>query len=82
MAQVIDEFTRQRSRDRAKRRTQRLLARQTGKNVIVEIVDELIKEGPPDWFTSEQAVAWLDEIVGQRRRIVGSPPRLLNVWNG
>lgn len=74
-AMVVDEHSRQRSRDRAKRRAQRLLARQTGKNVVVEIVDELIKEGAPDWFTSEQATAWLDELMGQRRRIVGPPRR-------
>ena len=78
----VDEHSLQRSRDRAKRRAQRLIARQTGKNVVVKIVDDLIKEGAPDWFTSEQATAWLDELVGQRRRIVGQAPRSLNVWKG
>ena len=72
---AVDEHSLQRSRDRAKQRAQRLIARQTGKNVVVEIVDELIKEGAPDWFTAEQATAWLDELVGQRRRIVGPPRR-------
>ena len=79
MSAAIDEFTRQRSRERAKRRAQRLLARQTGKNVVLESIDEIIRDGAPDWFTAEQAAAWLEELVGQRRRVGGGPRRLVGV---
>ena len=71
MTYQITEEARERCTQRAKRKAQRGLARSSLKNVLGEIIDELRKEGPPDWFTQEQDIAWTDELDGQRRRIVG-----------
>ena len=46
----VSEDALERSTQRAKRRAQRGLARSSAKNAFVEMIDELRKEGPPDWF--------------------------------
>ena len=71
MTYYVSEVARERCTQRAKRKAQRGLARSSAKNAFVEMIDELRKEEPPDWFTQEQDIAWRDELNGQRRRLIG-----------
>ena len=77
MAYQVSEVARERCTQRAKRKAQRGLARSSAKNALVEMIDEMRKEEPPDWFTYEQDIAWKDELDGQRRRVIGRESSLV-----
>lgn len=67
----VSDVAREMCTQRAKRKSLRALARSSAKNALVEMLDKLRSEEPPDWFTSEQDRAWRGELDGQRRRIIG-----------
>lgn len=71
MTYQVSEAAHKRATQRAKRKAQRALARQSAKNTLVELLDALRREEPPDWFSQEQDIAWRNELDGQRRRIIG-----------
>lgn len=71
MTYHVSEVARERCTQRAKRKALRGLARSSAKNALVEMIDTLRAEEPPDWFTQEQDIAWRGELEGQRRRICG-----------
>ena len=78
----VSEAARERCTQRAKRKAQRGLARSGAKNALVEMIDELRKEEPPDWFTGEQDIAWKNELDSQRRRVIGRVATNIHVCNG
>ena len=82
MAYQVSEVARERATQRAKRKAQRGLARRSAKNLLVEFIDGLRKDEPPDWYTQEQDIAWRQELDGQRRRIIGREAKNILMWNG
>ena len=71
MTYPISNYAAERCTQRAKHRSLRALARSSVKNALVEVIDELRREEPPDWFTQDQDIAWKEELANQRRRILG-----------
>jgi len=78
----IDSATLARQSERVLRREQRRVARDAARSLVVETLDALAKDEPPDWFSAEQDVAYRDEIAGHRRRIGGIQSSNVTVWAG
>ena len=49
---LIDSATLARQSERVLRRDQRRVARDAARNLVVETLDALAKEEPPDWFNA------------------------------
>ena len=49
---LIDSATLARLSERVLRRDQRRVARDAARNLVVETLDALAKEEPPDWFNA------------------------------
>ena len=78
----FDSATLARQSERVLRRDQRRVARDAARNLVVETLDALARDEPPDWFSGEQDIAYRAEIAGHRRRICGVQSSNVHRWAG
>ena len=74
MAKIFDEAAMQRVRIRKQSALLRQQGRRRATLALAGAIDKLIDEGPPEHLTTDQALAYVEELRGQRRRMVGQHP--------
>ena len=79
MAKIFDEAAMQRVRIRKQSALLRQQGRRRATLALAGSIDKLIDEGPPEHLTTEQALAYEEELRGQRRRMVGQHPKFPRV---